>query len=472
MMRNMFTAKPTATNTISGDNTSPPNDIPIIRESFAHTVAYLSSDSSEGDIDDDRSDDDRSDDDQTPGLISKNNRLPVVPPPKRRRLDIPYRTQRKLKRQERMLKWKDALIAVERLLKSKKTKFISGLQGLQARRTFAIQSHLRIVVKNQRYSIDASERAAESYGFAAKYGGRLLRSWTRRWTESRQLPMSKHGRHAKVYTLLSDPSIAAELRAYVRSNKWAMDPAKLAKFTKNELLPDAAAKYLQHITHDEMPKGLKKYLEIELFPRIHLKAGRGISLSTARRWLHLEGFRYTSHKKGLYFDGHDRPDVIAYRQNDFLPAMKEIEPRLVRYVVGNVHEELVAQGPTPWLHQNFVQRRVVLCPQDEMTSQANDAPEKSWVLGDHHPLRKKGVGHGIHQSDIICSSIGWLKEGSQSLEYGKNYDGYWNGELFVKQVLFMILYLCKHFNDSLPPSFRRKLFRHLNEHMVQGIKLS
>ena len=99
-----------------------------------------------------------------------------------------------------------------------------------------------------------------------------------------------HGCHAKIYTLLSDPSIAAELQAYVRLKKWAMDPAKLAKFVKNELLPDAAAKYLQHITHEEMPKGLKNYMEIELFPHIHLKVGWGISLSTACRWLHLEGF--------------------------------------------------------------------------------------------------------------------------------------------------------------------------------------
>ena len=244
-----------------------------------------------------------------------------------------------------------------------------------------------------------------------------------------------HGCHAKIYTLLSDPSIAAELRAYVCSKKWAMDPAKLTKFTKNELLPDAAAKYLQHITREEMPKGLKKYMEIKLFPRIHLKVGWGISLSTACRWLHLEGFRYMSHKKGLYFDGHDHPDVVAYRQNYFLPVMKEIKLWLVHYVIGNVHEELVTQGTMPWLHQNFVERHVVLCPQDEMTGQANDAQEKSWVLGEHHPLRKKGVGRGIHQSDTICSTIGWLKEGSQSLEYGKSYDSYWNGKLFVKQVL-------------------------------------
>jgi hypothetical protein len=49
-------------------------------------------------------------------------------------------------------------------------------------------------------------------------------------------------------------------------------------------------------------------------------------------------------------------------------------------------------------------------------------------------LKKKGVGRGIHQSDVIRSMFGWLKDASQSLGYGKNYKGYWTGEIFVKQV--------------------------------------
>jgi hypothetical protein len=77
-----------------------------------------------------------------------------------------------------MLKWGEALVTIDKLLASKKTKFISGPQGLQARRTLVIQSHLQIVIKSQRYSIDASEHAAESHRFAAKHGGRLLWGWT------------------------------------------------------------------------------------------------------------------------------------------------------------------------------------------------------------------------------------------------------------------------------------------------------
>jgi hypothetical protein len=303
MMWNMFTPRPVSssapetTEIITHNNIPHPandiQDVLCIHESFAPVVTYLSGESDKDDIDDDPSDLSDGNDNQCVAVPS-GNWLPIVLPLKQHCLDIPYCMQRKLKQEERMLKWGEALVAIDKLLASKKTKFISRPQGLQACHILAIQSHLQIVVKNQWYSIDASEHAAESHGFAAKHGGRLLQSWNWHWTISCKLPILMHGHHAKIYTLLSDPSIAAELWAYVRSKKWAMDPAKLAKFAKNELLPNAAAK-AYHTWRDAQRS--QKNMEIELFPRIHPKVGWGISLSTACRWLHLEGFQYTSHKK-------------------------------------------------------------------------------------------------------------------------------------------------------------------------------
>ena len=84
--------------------------------------------------------------------------------------------------------------------------------------------------------------------------------------------------------------------------------------------------------------------------------------------------------------------------------------------------------------ENYIEWRLVLMLHDEPITQANDGKKMSWVHKKEHMLKKKGAGRGIHQSDVICSTVGWLKAASQSLEYGKNYDGYWNGELFVKQV--------------------------------------
>lgn len=353
----------------------------------------------------------------------------VAPPPlKRRKLAVPVRVARQDAKRARMAKFGEALMAIEKVIASKRDVFAAGRNGLQAYRARSIQSCLWMMVKNDRGLLEASQRAAESQGFAENWGGRMVRKWVRAWVATRELPVSARGRHTKTFTLLSDPTICAELRSYVRSNKWSMDPSKLAAFSQNKLLPAVADQYVRHVVDFEMPNGLKRYLEIDLFPRIQLKVGKGISLRTARRWLHREGFRYTSHKKSLYFDGHERPDVVRYRQTEFLPTMAEYRRRLVEYVVGDV-EKRVEKIP-----ENYVERQLVLCSHDESTSQANDSPEKSWVHQDEHALKKKGVGRGQHQSDVICSTVGWLKEASQSLEYGKNYDGYWTGEMFVKQV--------------------------------------
>ncbi|KAJ4475283.1 hypothetical protein C8J55DRAFT_536848 [Lentinula edodes] len=263
----------------------------------------------------------------------KRNLLPT-------KLDVPWRTVQKEKKAEKLKVLTKAFEDLHKLIHSPKTKFTGGPNGLQSYRARAIRSNLQMQAKQGLRSIAASHHAALSHGFSANNGGRNVRRWTRDWVQSRCLPCSRRGCHSKVYSLLDDPAIKTELRAYVRSRKWCMDPQKLAQFTLGELIPKEATQYLQKIVKDEMPRGLKRYMEIELFPRIQLK----------------------------------------------------------------------------------------------MTAQANDAQVKRWVFQNQHMLRKKGVGRGIHQSDVICSTVGWLKGASQSMEYGKNYEGYWNGEMFVKQL--------------------------------------
>ena len=84
-----------------------------------------------------------------------------------------------------------------------------------------------------------------------------------------------------------------------------MNLAKLAAFMRDELIPAEAEKYARQIVDKEMPAGLKKYMEVKLFPHVHLKVGKGICLSTACRWLYQKGFRYMKYSKGLYYDGHN-----------------------------------------------------------------------------------------------------------------------------------------------------------------------
>jgi hypothetical protein len=117
-----------------------------------------------------------------------------------------------------------------------------------------------------------------------------------------------------------------------------------------------------------------------------------------------EGFKYIHHKKGLYFNGHDRADVVEYHQEHFLPAIKGCEAWLVHYVVGDVDQELIIP------HENYVERQLVLLTQDEMTAQANDIISKCWSWKISIVLEKKELAmaftrviHCVQQLD------GWTK---------------------------------------------------------------
>jgi len=120
--------------------------------------------------------------------------------------------------------------------------------------------------------------------------------------------------------------------------------------------------------------------------------------------------------------------------------MNTICPYLTQYKVGEVSTEL-SRDPTTIPAGT---PRYVLVAHDEMTVQAHDGLKFSWILDGEQPLKKKGAGRGLHQSDFICSTIGWLVDASETLEYGKNYDGFWNGKLFVQQVCCLILQMCSN----------------------------
>ena len=81
----------------------------------------------------------------------------LVPPCKRKKLDIPFCEQREQKRaqhqicqQEEAEEMARVLVDLEKLLKSKKTKFVGDDRRLQAQCTHTIASHLKIVVCNGR----------------------------------------------------------------------------------------------------------------------------------------------------------------------------------------------------------------------------------------------------------------------------------------------------------------------------------
>jgi len=211
MMQNMFMSRLVQSPPITCSPTPEPqaDQEPRARQftSFAEQVRFHSDLSSDGEY----SDGELISDDKLPPELELNLDADERVPIKRRKLHVPYRDQRKRKQEATAKEQVKALTDLEKLMKSKKTEFVGGIWGLQACRTCAIESHLRLVVKNGRLFMDASEMVAESNGFALRWGGRQVCSWTRAWIRTRNLPVSMQGKHAKVYSLLSDPTVAAEL---------------------------------------------------------------------------------------------------------------------------------------------------------------------------------------------------------------------------------------------------------------------
>ncbi|KAI0070612.1 hypothetical protein K474DRAFT_1687385 [Panus rudis PR-1116 ss-1] len=137
---------------------------------------------------------------------------------------------------------------------------------------------------------------------------------------------------------------------------------------------------------------------------------------------------------GMYIDGHEREDVVAYR-NTFVERWKEYERRMIQYDNdGNV--AVIPEGfPVPRgqpfpLHVNT---------HDESTFFANDRRKKNW----NHESQTatpvcKGKGMSIMVSDFLSPEWGRLTDGDEEARIffhaGKNRDGYFTADDLLAQV--------------------------------------
>ena len=63
---------------------------------------------------------------------------------------------------------------------------------------------------------------------------------------------------------------------------------------------------------------------MEILPRLIVLCDKGISRACTYKWLLRLGFYALEVKKGVYVNRHKREDVIAYRQEVFLPIIEEL----------------------------------------------------------------------------------------------------------------------------------------------------
>ncbi|KAF9462284.1 hypothetical protein BDZ94DRAFT_1309757 [Collybia nuda] len=116
---------------------------------------------------------------------------------------------------------------------------------------------------------------------------------------------------------------------------------------------------------------------------------------------------------GQYVDGHERKDVVDYRQKVFLPAWMSLNERTRKWKAG--HEEggkwkagtMEEEEDTQAEPRN---RRVVVWFHDESMFYANDRRKLRWVhKGENAVPRPKGEGASLMVADFVSADYGWLR---------------------------------------------------------------
>lgn len=194
---------------------------------------------------------------------------------------------------------------------------------------------------------------AYSLGKGCNFSRRIV-VWAAQWKEHEEIVLSRRGKHAKARNVLSDNDVYNDIWGWIlEKHKYTITPIILQRHVNNVVLPS-------------------------------MGIARSISEATARRWLGALGWVHSKVKKGLYYDGHERPDVVEYRK-EFLDRMEQLERQMV-IVDRNDHTKVVI----PVLEHG--ERPLMFYTHDESIFYANEGESVLWHPDGQLPLCKKGQG--------------------------------------------------------------------------------
>ena len=186
----------------------------------------------------------------------------------------------------------------------------------------------------------------------------------------------KMGTNRNVHSLMDDPAIRAKATVWLRLN----------------------AKRKKKATPNMKIKDFQRYLQDDLLA----DTDKIVTRWFAHTMLMSLGWCFKRHSKGIYYDGHERPDVVAARK-EFLRLMSIWEKRMKKYSGPEctvVTEPALEPG----------QREIVLVVHDECTVYAYEDETHSWVeKGRGHQLKNKAKGPTINLSFFLSELGGLLK---------------------------------------------------------------
>jgi hypothetical protein len=104
----------------------------------------------------------------------------------------------------------------------------------------------------------------------------------------------------------------------------------------------------------------------------HVPMESGVSLHMAWKWLFKLGWWHTEMKKGVYMDGHERPDVVEFHNKVFLPLMALLERRMVQWDLSGSEVVHINLDLEPG------KKRVIAVFQDESSFHVNEFKKSIW----------------------------------------------------------------------------------------------
>lgn len=244
------------------------------------------------------------------------------------------------------------------------------------------------------------------------YKAKQIRIWAKSWVENGVLPKSLQGCHQKIKSIIDDEDVIEQSLLFIREKGGKITPKQYQIFVKQVI-----------------------FLQLDLG-----KSKKSISIKTSCVWLKKLGLTPQSRKKGIYFDGHEREDVIEYRK-EFLNKMLAYEKFMPIFEGENMEQQNPLLLPNEKLH--------IFITHDECLFYANDDRPIVWAPIGEPPLRKKGQGKSIMVSDFLLETDGRLKlneneillypevpvEARKFLKPGKNEEGWWTAEHLLDQVI-------------------------------------
>jgi hypothetical protein len=270
---------------------------------------------------------------------------------------------------------------------------------------------------------------ATAVGEILQKNERTIRRWVDDFaSNSGEFSDSQQGHYTRNNTLMSNEEISERARVYVRGN--------------------AAPKGRPNLT----ATAFCQWVNNELLPNSTLEPGypRRVSVETARKWLHDLGFDVLHMSKGVFIDGHERPDVVESREK-FLRTMTECG--FLRPDNAPTQEAARAlAADVPHVSKKEGEKRIVWF-HDESAYNTTEDTQMLWGEKGKLPIKPKGKGSSIMVSEFIEEKDGYLalsdeqyefevtnsgggikKSALALLEIGENREGYWTGQRFVEQV--------------------------------------